>query len=1092
MGVMENMLHSDSLRTVTSVNGSYSEGRLGKLAMDIGPSKPKRRSVSAVRDFPSGCGPLGNRIQSPEVSETLVSAKTLEQENVLTSEDKVVVSSDQGNELESVKVEPVQIHSPVSEALNNAVLSEPVKVHSPVLEALNNAVLSGPVKDLEDAAFDLLKIHVVDASASASASKEEVVSPSSFKSCSPFYGPNDVPTGSGLKKTMAKNYASRRAVSAIRDFPLFCGRDAPRLSKVESLEELASMKNKSLCQDKSDMDDRPSEEMRKADEKQMGEDVQDGDAEKSELQGNVASLKNKSLCEDKSDMDDRPVEETRKADVKQMEEDVQDGDEQKNELQGNVSRITGDKFGAESDGCATEEIRKQDEFGMASEMKVRRDDTREKCTRPSSKTESNQHQSDRKSKTTVKKESRDIGGLEETKGKEIVVYGKDSSLKRKHSDISGYQIQLQEDFGSLGPELERAVVQGLMAAPHCPWGQGKGAYKPYTAGVTGQSKGKTHNSLHLVKYKSAVKTKDKAGGSGVKLKKKKSSITGNTANHGICQMVSRDKEDSLEEDDECKNFHIAPRPRSFDVNLPPFEQSASVKHHESDAITRSKVRETLRLFQAICKKLLQEDEANGKERGRGNRRFDLQASKILKENGKYVNTGKQILGSVPGVEIGDEFHYRIELNIIGLHRQIQGGIDYVKHDGLILATSVVASGGYTDDLDNSDSLIYTGQGGNVMNTGKEPEDQKLERGNLALKNSMQERNPVRVIRGYDSSDGKMYFYDGLYVVVKCWQDLGPHGKLVFKFQLDRIPNQPELAWKEVKKSKKFKIREGLCVDDISQGKESIPICAVNTIDDEKPPPFKYITRVIYPDWCRPLSPKGCDCTRGCSDSEKCFCAVKNGGEIPFNHNGAIVEAKTLVYECGPSCKCPSSCHNRVTQHGIKFQLEIFKTKSRGWGVRSLNSIPSGSFICEYLGELLEEKEADQRTGNDEYLFDIGDNYSDSSLWDGLSSLMPDAQASSCEVVVGDSGFTIDAAQYGNVGRFINHSCSPNLYAQNLLYDHADKRIPHIMFFAAENIPPLQELTYHYNYTIDQVHDSDGNIKKKSCFCGSLECTGRMY
>ena len=293
-------------------------------------------------------------------------------------------------------------------------------------------------------------------------------------------------------------------------------------------------------------------------------------------------------------------------------------------------------------------------------------------------------------------------------------------------------------------------------------------------------------------------------------------------------MVSRDKGGSLEDDDECKDFHVAPRPCSFGVNFPHFEKSVSVKHHDSDAITRSKVRETLRLFQAICKKLLQEDEANGKERGRGNRRFDLQASKILKENGKYVNTGKQILGSVPGVEIGDEFHYRIELNIIGLHRQIQGGIDYVKHDGLILATSVVASGGYADDLDNSDSLIYTGQGGNVMRSFKEPEDQKLARGNLTLKSSMQEKNPVRVIRGYDSEDGKTYVYDGLYLVEKCWQDLGPHGKLIFKFQLDRIPGQPELAWKEVKKSKKFKIREGLCVDDISQGEELIPICCVKT------------------------------------------------------------------------------------------------------------------------------------------------------------------------------------------------------------------------------------------------------------------------
>ncbi|KAL6180851.1 hypothetical protein ACLB2K_047510 [Fragaria x ananassa] len=110
---------------------------------------------------------------------------------------------------------------------------------------------------------------------------------------------------------------------------------------------------------------------------------------------------------------------------------------------------------------------------------------------------------------------------------------------------------------------------------------------------------------------------------------------------------------------------------------------------------------------------------------------------------------------------------------------------------------------------------------------------------------------------------------------------------------------------------------------------------------------------------------------------------------------------------------------------------------------------------------------------------------------GLSSLMPDAHSSSYEVVE-EGCFTIDAASKGNLGRFINHSCSPNLYAQNVLYDHEDNRIPHIMFFAAENIPPLQELTYDYNYMIDQVRDSNGNIKKKNCYCGYPECTGRLY
>ncbi|GAY62168.1 hypothetical protein CUMW_215660 [Citrus unshiu] len=385
---------------------------------------------------------------------------------------------------------------------------------------------------------------------------------------------------------------------------------------------------------------------------------------------------------------------------------------------------------------------------------------------------------------------------------------------------------------------------------------------------------------------------------------------------------------------------------------------------------------------------------------------------------------------------------------------------------------------------------------NLLPPSKSPSEEiikaKGSEGSYSLANSIHEQNPVRVIRGDTKAlESRTYIYDGLYLVERYWQDVGSHGKLVFKFKLARIPGQPELSWKVVKKCKKSKVREGLCVDDISQGKELIPICAVNTVDDENPPSFKYTTNIIYPDWCRPVPPKGCDCTNGCSELGKCACVAKNGGELPYNHNGAIVQAKPLVYECGPSCKCPPSCYNRVSQQGIKFQLEIFKTEARGWGVRSLNSIPSGSFICEYAGELLEEKEAERRTSNDEYLFDIGNNYNDGSLWGELSNVMPEAPSSSCGVVE-DGGFTIDAVEYGNVGRFVNHSCSPNLYAQNVLYDHEDKRMPHIMLFAAENIPPLQELTYHYNYVIDQVYDSSGNIKKKSCFCGSSECTGRLY
>jgi euchromatic histone-lysine N-methyltransferase len=105
-----------------------------------------------------------------------------------------------------------------------------------------------------------------------------------------------------------------------------------------------------------------------------------------------------------------------------------------------------------------------------------------------------------------------------------------------------------------------------------------------------------------------------------------------------------------------------------------------------------------------------------------------------------------------------------------------------------------------------------------------------------------------------------------------------------------------------RKIKYLTVREGLCLPDMSEGKESIPICVFNTIDDMQPMPFEYITKVIYPPSYEKAPPKGCDCTNGCSDSSECACAVKNEGEIPFNLNSEIIYTKPVIYECGPSCR----------------------------------------------------------------------------------------------------------------------------------------------------------------------------------------------
>ncbi|XP_056160469.1 histone-lysine N-methyltransferase, H3 lysine-9 specific SUVH6-like isoform X2 [Syzygium oleosum] len=1023
-----------------------------------GAPKYKRRTVSAIRDFPSGCGRFAQRITVEPAKNSVYIASS---QNKGTAAEAVDASW--GGHVDSRVGDSTAILTQTNVVESNlkklGQVSDVVEGLNSVNEKQATGMSLGPLERtgiVEPRKASESELFERDGGVAAAPQNKETTESSYANVCPGHASLTTGSTGKGLEKPKARSYPPRRRVSAIRDFPPHCGRHAP---------------------------------------------LRDNDA----CLNVVAPLKEIKVSEESHLKDEKILRQTEVTVTNLIKESLQGQDSQECKTLNEVTEATKAEVQAEHEENGVGGKRERDKLGTISEMNIQPEDANDGWG--GSPRGSNQDLFVCPSGAFIDKRIQDIGIFGRNK--------KGESLKRKHADVSGNQTS-EDNAGSSEVSSERVLVQGLMAAPFCPWQQSKEGSKMsfpnnMTAGI-----GKKKDPVGPEKSKLTPKQKDPVGPEKskstpkVKLIEAKTSVRKTaqkrqpfkeeSAHESTSKLVVWEDQDVVDTDEHRKDLQLSLHPRTFAVNPPPFGHGASESKHNDD-VTRKKVRETLRLFQAVCRKLLQEEEAKTKGENK-HKRVDYQAAKILKDKKRFVNTGKQIIGPVPGVEVGDEFQYRVELNIIGLHRQIQSGIDYVNQGGKVLATSIVSSGAYCDDLDNSDFVIYTGSGGNVIGKDKEPEDQKLEKGNLALSNSITERNPVRVIRGLketrssDSAEAKYrtvitYTYDGLYLVEECWQETGPHGKLVFKFRLNRIPGQPELAWKVVKKSKKFEAREGLCVRDISQGKESVPICVVNTIDNEKPLPFTYITRMIYPGWLRPMPSKGCECPRGCSDMEKCICTVKNGGEIPYNYNGAIVEAKPLVYECGPRCKCPSSCHNRVTQRGLKFQLEIFKTELRGWGVRSLNSIPSGSFICEYIGELLEDKEAEERTGNDEYLFDIGTNYNDSNLWDGLSALMPDVHMDSCEVVE-DVGFTIDAAKYGNVGRFINHSCSPNLYAQNVLYDHEDKRVPHIMFFAAENIPPLQELTYHYNYTIGQVHDSSGNIKKKDCYCGSSECTGRMY
>lgn len=74
------------------------------------------------------------------------------------------------------------------------------------------------------------------------------------------------------------------------------------------------------------------------------------------------------------------------------------------------------------------------------------------------------------------------------------------------------------------------------------------------------------------------------------------------------------------------------------------------------------------------------------------------------------------------------------------------------------------AGGYEDDADDKTDLVYTGQGGNnLLGNKRQNDDQKLERGNLALLNNAVYGVPVRVIK---KNGEKGFIYDGLWDVLQ--------------------------------------------------------------------------------------------------------------------------------------------------------------------------------------------------------------------------------------------------------------------------------------------------------------------------------------
>jgi uncharacterized protein len=143
----------------------------------------------------------------------------------------------------------------------------------------------------------------------------------------------------------------------------------------------------------------------------------------------------------------------------------------------------------------------------------------------------------------------------------------------------------------------------------------------------------------------------------------------------------------------------------------------------------------------------------------------------------------------------------------------------------------------------------------------------------------------------------------------------------------------------------------------------------------------------------------------------------------------------------------------------KRPFEVRRSKIQGRGVFATRKIAKGTELIEYIGEIIDEDEADRRyPWSDEerhhtFLFRL------------------------------DDGSVVDAGPRGNAAKYINHSCDPNCEA----VEDEDGRV---FIYALRDIARGEELVYDYHFILEEPHNA-ANKKLYPCYCGAATCRGTM-
>lgn len=130
----------------------------------------------------------------------------------------------------------------------------------------------------------------------------------------------------------------------------------------------------------------------------------------------------------------------------------------------------------------------------------------------------------------------------------------------------------------------------------------------------------------------------------------------------------------------------------------------------------------------------------------------------------------------------------------------------------------------------------------------------------------------------------------------------------------------------------------------------------------------------------------------------------------------------------------------------------------GKGVYAVRSLHAGDTVLEYRGEIITWQEALDRHPHDP------------------------SQPNHTFYFHLDDGHVIDGKYQGNSAKWINHSCAPNL--------EAEQDGNRVFLKALRDIAPGEELFFDYGLVIDS-RITPSLKKDYACWCGSPDCRGTM-